>query len=773
MSLEGRRIAVHGVVQGVGFRPWIYRLAHEQGIGGRILNNSSGVLIEAFGPSGSLDTFQHRLRSSPPPAASISTIEWEPIPPESSLDFQIVPSAAGEQRQVSIPPDLATCEHCVEEIFDPANRRYRYAFTNCTDCGPRFTIVRDVPYDRPATTMAPFHMCPDCEREYENPLDRRFHAQPNACPTCGPHLWLLAADGSPIDCDDPVRTAASALEAGMIVAVKGLGGFHLACDATSERAVTALRERKRREAKPLAIMVRTLRQAEQIAQLSASERELLRSVERPIVLVQRRADSGIADSVAPGSPLLGVMLAYTPLHHLLLADAGRPLVMTSGNVSEEPIAYGNAEALLRLHDIAELFLMHDREIETRCDDSVARVIADTPVVLRRSRGYVPRPLALSTPVEQPILAVGAQLKNTFCIAVEDRAYLGPHIGDLENLAADEAMRQAIERMERFLDVRPEIIAHDLHPGYQSTTYALARPEPLKFGVQHHHAHIASALAEHGVDGPVIGLAFDGTGDGGDGTAWGGEFLVADRLEFERRGTFRPLPLAGADTAIRQPWRLALALLDDAFNGKPPLDALPLFDDIPPSHVQTVRRMIASGLQSPAAHGVGRYFDGLGALGLVMPYSRFEGQVAVAWNLAADPDESASYPFAIDYQGDPCQIDFRPLVRAAAADLIAGRSAALVSARFHNSLIAASAVLVREIAGSAGHLPVVLTGGSFQNAILAEGLSQQLRRDFDVLLHSRVPPGDGGIALGQAVVANARFARSLSRDARRKGVAPCV
>lgn len=773
MSLEGRRIAVRGVVQGVGFRPWIYRLAQEQGIGGRILNDSSGVLIEAFGPSGSLDIFQDRLSSSPPPAAAISTIEWEPIPPEPSSGFQIVPSAIGDERRVSIPPDLATCERCVDEIFDPENRRFRYAFTNCTDCGPRFTIVRDVPYDRPATTMAPFHMCPDCQREYEDPLDRRFHAQPNACPTCGPHLWLLASDGSPIDCEDPIRTAASALEAGMIVAVKGLGGFHLACDASSERTVAVLRERKRREAKPLAVMVRTLQQAEQIAQLSASERELLRGVERPIVLVRRRANAAIAEAVAPGSPLLGLMLAYTPLHQLLLADAGRPLVMTSGNVSEEPIAYRNAEALLRLHDIAELFLMHDREIETRCDDSVARVVADAPLVLRRSRGYVPRALTLSSPVARPILAVGAQLKNTFCIAIEDRAYLGPHIGDLENLAADEAMREAIDRMEHFLDVQPEIVAHDLHPGYQSTAYASSRPEPLKFGVQHHHAHVASALAEHGLDGPVIGLAFDGTGDGGDGTAWGGEFLVADPLDFERLGTLRPMPLAGADTAIRQPWRIALALLDDAFDGKPPLDGLRLFDEIPPAHLQTVRRMITSGLRCPMAHGVGRYFDGLGALGLVMPHSRFEGEVAMAWNLAADPDETGSYPFAIDYQRVPYQIDLRPLMRAAAADLIAGRDAALVSARFHNSLIAASAILVHEISGRVGRLPVVLTGGSFQNAILTEGLAERLRHDFDVLVHSRVPPGDGGIALGQAVVANARVLGSLPKEARRKGAMPCV
>jgi hydrogenase maturation protein HypF len=766
MSLEGRRIAVRGVVQGVGFRPWIYRIAHEEGIAGRILNNSSGVLIEAFGPPSSLETFQHRLRSSPPPAAAISAIEWERIPAESKGEFQIVPSAASKDRQVSIPPDLATCERCVEEIFNPADRRYRYAFTNCTDCGPRFTIVRDVPYDRPATTMAAFQMCPDCQREYDDPLDRRFHAQPNACPTCGPHLWLVAADGSPLEAEDPIRTAAVALEAGMIVAVKGLGGFHLACDATSERTVSTLRERKRREAKPLAVMLRTLRDADALAELSPADRRLLSSTERPIVLVRRRPNAGIAAAVAPGSPLLGLMLAYTPLHHLLLADAGKPLVMTSGNLSEEPIAYRNAEALHRLGGVADLFLLHDREIETRCDDSVARALGQAPVVLRRSRGYVPRPLQLSESVARPVLACGAHLKNTFCIAVDDRAYLGPHIGDLENLAADEAMRGAIARMERFLGVSPEVIAHDLHPGYQSTAYALERPEEPKVAVQHHHAHVASAIAEHGLTGPVLGLAFDGTGDGGDGTAWGGEFLLADLHGFERLATMRPLPLAGADAAIRRPWRLALALLDDAFDGRPPLEALGLFAQVPPAHIHTVRRMIAAGLQSPLAHGIGRYFDAFGALGLEVPRALYEGDVAMQWNLAADPDETGSYPFTIDYQVKPYQIDLRPLTRAAVQDLMTGESVAKVSARFHNSLIAASVVLIHEIASETGRFPVILTGGSFQNDLLLEGLCERLGGEFDVVVHADVPPGDGGIALGQAVIADAHCKRT-------KGETPCV
>lgn len=766
MSLEGRRFAVHGVVQGVGFRPWIYRLAHEEGIGGRILNNSSGVMIEAFGSAARLESFQQRLQSTSPPAAKISTIEWESIPAEQTKVFRIESSAKSAERKVSIPPDLASCDRCIEEVFDPDDRRYRYPFTNCTDCGPRFTIVRDMPYDRSATTMAAFRMCPDCQREYDDPTNRRFHAQPNACPVCGPRVRLLNSNGLPVPATDPIQRAALALNEDAIVAVKGLGGFHLACDANSDVAVAKLRVRKRRPAKPFAVMVRTIEEADRVAELSPEEVQLLSSVERPIVLVRRRPEADIADGVAPCNPLIGLILAYTPLHHLLLADAGTPLVMTSGNLSEEPLAFRNEEALMRLHGIADLFLMHDREIETRCDDSVARVIAEAPVVLRRSRGYVPRAVPLSRPVAEPVLACGAELKNTFCIAVEDRAYLGPHIGDLENLASSDAMREAIERMQRFLGVQPSVIAHDLHPGYESTRYAKERPEANKFGVQHHHAHIASAMAEHGLDGPVLGLAFDGTGDGGDGSAWGGEFLLADLVRFDRLATFRPIALAGADAAIREPWRLALAVLDDAFDGHPPLNRLALFESISRSHIETVRRMIAGDFQTPMAHGVGRYFDALGALGLNLSRSLYEGHVAVQWNFVADPEETASYPFAVDYQITPHQIDLRPLVRAAIDDFLAGMPAGRISARFHNSLVAASAVVVQEIARETGHLPVVLSGGSFQNPILVRGLLSRLQGDFEVITHAVAPPGDGGIALGQAVVANARF--SLA-----KGDTPCV
>jgi hydrogenase maturation protein HypF len=751
--LAGRRIEIRGTVQGVGFRPWVYRLAHEAGIAGRVCNDTQGVTIEVFGGDVALDTFVRRLESAPPPAAAIEALQWEPIPPEPARDFRIVQSQPGVARRVSIPADLATCPACAAEISDPRNRRYRYAFTNCTHCGPRFTITRAVPYDRTATTMVAFAMCPDCQSEYTSPADRRFHAEPNACPSCGPRLRVLSAHGCDLRSADPLRDAIVALDAGLIIAIKGIGGFHLACDAASARGLRRLRALKRRDEKPFAVMVRDLVAAERLAVLNDAERQLLSSVERPIVLVRRRADAPIAVEVAPDNPLIGVFLPYAPLHHLLLADADRPLVLTSANVAEEPIAYRDTEAVERLAGIADLFLVHDREIETRCDDSVARVIGGAPVVLRRARGYVPRAIRVR-PLAQPVLACGAQLKNTFCLGVGDAAYLGPHIGDLDDLGTFRSFEESIARMERFLNVQPAVIAHDLHPGYLSTTYALARPEAVKVGVQHHHAHVVSVMAEHGLAGPVLGVAYDGTGFGTDGTAWGGELLCAERARFERLATFRPIPLAGGDTAIREVWRLALALLDDAFESAPPLDALRLFRRIPAEHVTLMRQMIAGGVNTPRARGVGRYFDALGALVLNRTESRYEGQVAMAMEFAADAAEAGRYPYVIHRNASPWEIDLRELVRAAVADLLAGRAAASIAARFHNTIVAATAECVRAAARQVGKLPVVLAGGCFQNARLSESVLAALSPEFDVYLPRTVPPGDGGIALGQALIADA-------------------
>jgi hydrogenase maturation protein HypF len=752
--VEGRRIQVRGTVQGVGFRPWIYRLANEEGLSGRVRNDARGVTIEAFGRPEALATFLRRLGTEAPPAALLREVHEETIPAEPVPGFAIVPSEGEGTRRVSIPPDLATCPECLREVADESDRRHLYPFTNCTHCGPRYTIARDVPYDRPSTTMATFAMCPGCRREYDDPLDRRFHAQPVACPACGPRLRLLDAAGHPTgEAREPIATAARALVEGRIVAVKGLGGYHLACDATSPEAVRILRQRKKRDEKPFAVMVRTLEEARAVALLEPAEERLLESVERPIVLAPQGAGSGLAPEVAPGNPLVGLILAYTPLHHLLLLAAGRPLVMTSGNLSEEPMAAKDEEALARLGDIADLFLAHDREIENRCDDSVARVIAGRPVILRRSRGYVPRAVPLRRPVRRPILACGAHLKNTFCLAAGDEAWLGPHIGDLDNLEATRAFEEQVERLQRFLGIRPEVIAHDLHPDYASTRYALARPEAVKVAVQHHHAHVASAIGEHGLEGPVLGLAWDGTGYGTDGTAWGGELLLVRGGSFERLGTLRPLHLAGSDEAIRQVWRIALAALDDAFDGAPPLERLRLFDSVPPRDVAIVRQLMAKGLRSPLAHGAGRYFDALGALGLGRPRATYEGQVALEWNLAADESETCSYPFELAERGGVVEADLRPLVRAAVGDLLTGLGAGRVSARFHETMANVAAALVRRASVAHGRLPVVLTGGCFQNARLAEGVVRRLLEEFDVRLHGEVPPGDGGIGLGQALVAD--------------------
>jgi hydrogenase maturation protein HypF len=763
-AVEGRRIEVRGTVQGVGFRPWVYRLAREVGISGRVQNDPGGVTIEAFGSREALETFARRLGVDAPPAARVLEVSASPLSQEAPEGFAIVGSGTSGRRVVSIPPDLATCDECLAEVLDPGDRRHLYPFTNCTSCGPRFTIARDAPYDRPATTMASFAMCPRCRREYEDPSDRRFHAQPNACPVCGPKLRLrdraapIARTGH-----EALLGAAAALREGRIVAVKGLGGYHLACDATNAAAVRRLRERKHRDEKPFAVMVGTLAEARELAELEPAAERLLVCVERPIVLVPRRAEGRLAPEVAPGNPLVGLLLAYTPLHHLLLAAVGLPLVMTSGNLSEEPIAAKDDEAAVRLDGIADAFLVHDREIENRCDDSVARIVAGHPMVLRRSRGYVPRPIVLRRPVARPVLACGGHLKNTFCLAAGDRAWLGPHIGDLDNVEATRTFVEQVERLERFLGIRPEVVAHDLHPDYASTAYALERPLPTRVGVQHHHAHVASAMAEHGIEGPVLGLAWDGTGYGADGTAWGGELLLVHADRFERLATLRPLRLAGGDAAIRQVWRLALVALDDAFLGSPPLDRFPLFATLPAREVAVVRQMAEKGLNAPLAHGAGRYFDALGALGLGRARASYEGQVALEWNLVASPRSEGSYPFEVAEVDGLLQADLRPLVKAAAQDLVEAVPPPVVSARFHAALADVAATLVRCAVGEHGRLPLILTGGCFQNARLAEEVLRRLPADLDVRLHREVPPGDGGIALGQALVADAVARRGAARE----------
>lgn len=749
MAQAGLHIEIRGTVQGVGYRPWVYQLAQRAGIGGRVWNHSRGVSIEVHGSDDTLQRFVVALKTGAPPAARVQSVACEDIAYENETTFAIDESIASSELRVSIPADLATCGDCQREMLDPADRRYRYPFINCTNCGPRYSMVRGAPYDRAKTSMAPFTMCGRCRTEYDSPGDRRFHAQPNACPICGPRIIVFSPQGHELAIPDPIRFAARTLRAGMIVAIKGLGGFHLACDATSPRAVQRLRERKHRDTKPFAVMVRDLAEAERIAVLNDEERELLHSIERPIVLARSRDQS---DEL----PLIGLFLPYTPLHHILIQDVGVPLVMTSGNVADEPMVTTNQDALLQLGDIADVLLLHDREIVTRVDDSVVRVIADAPVVLRRARGYVPHAIETTRTFAEPILACGAHLKNTFCIAAGNSAFLGPHIGDLESVATLHAYETAIERMKELTGVSPRVVAHDLHPDYFSTRYALAQEGVRTIAVQHHHAHIVSVMAEHELEGPVVGIAYDGTGFGTDGTSWGGEILIARSDDFERFATFRPIALAGGDQAIRQPWRVALALLDDAFDGEPPLRAIPLFRDLQRTDIDAVRRMIARNFNTTPARGVGRYFDAIGALVLGMPIARYEGEVAFRWNMIADDAERGRYPIVIRDGAAPWEIDPRSIVRGIVEDLFGRVPAATISARFHNTLAAATVEIARAALATHGDMPVVLSGGCFQNARLAESIIDALRPEARVFMNRNVPPGDGGIALGQAFVANARL-----------------
>jgi hydrogenase maturation protein HypF len=770
MALQGRHIEIRGVVQGVGFRPWVWQLATHEGVTGRVWNDARGVQIDAFGDD--LECFVERLTTEAPPAARVREIEWRAIAAEERERFEIAASDDVAAPRTTIPPDLAACDDCLADVFDPTNRRYRYAFTNCTKCGPRYSIVRGAPYDRAKTTMAPFVMCDDCRAEYIDPSNRRFHAQPNACPKCGPELLAVTPGGREIDSPDPIGFAARAIRAGMTVAIKGLGGFHLACDATAPLSVQRLRERKRREVRPLAVMVRDLAAASQLALVSEEEARLLTSVERPIVLLRRKPDAKLAPEVTGDNPLVGVFLPYTPMHHLLMREVSKPLVMTSGNFAEEPMVHRDADAFARLADVADLFITHNRAIESRIDDSVVRVIDAVPTVFRRARGYVPRGIAVVRPFAEPLLACGAHLKNTVCIGSGNAAFLGPHIGDLESVETLIAYEDAIVKMKEFIGVEPKLVAHDLHPDYFSTRYALAQDGVRTVGVQHHHAHIASAMAEHQLDGDVVGIAYDGTGYGTDGTAWGGEVLIASFEGFERFATFRPIPLAGGDQAIRQVWRIALALLDEAFDGAPPLHALPLFRPIPRRGIESVRRMIATRLNAPLARGVGRYFDALGAVALSMPDARYEGEVAFQWNMIADPSERGRYPVVIHDGATPWEVDFRPVMKAAVEDLVAGRHPATVSARFHNTLVDVTVELARAALALRGDMPVVLSGGCFQNARLAEGVVSALRPTGRVYMNHDVPPGDGGIALGQALIADA-IARNATRETIEEEVPVCV
>jgi hydrogenase maturation protein HypF len=773
---------VEGTVQGVGFRPFVYRLAHELGIGGFVLNDDRGVLMEAEGEAAQVEELLQRLRSDAPPLAVVERVEVTErrmlIDAGAPAAFEIRPSAHGEAADAPVTPDTATCADCLRELFDPADRRYRYPFTNCTNCGPRFTIVRGIPYDRPFTTMAGFRMCARCQQEYDEPDDRRFHAQPNACPECGPAVALLDPSGASVALGlrlDPVQAAAAALAAGQIVAVKGIGGYHLACRGDCEPGVATLRARKHREDKPFALMAASEQAAERVVDLDRAARELLLSPARPIVLAPRAAGAAVAESVAPHARELGVMLPYSPLHHLLLSDCGaETLVMTSGNLSDEPISFDDAEALERLAPVADLLLVHDRPIQTRTDDSVARVVAvgseaaagaeaaarpdaaaRRTCFVRRSRGYVPGAIPLpGEGTTRPLLACGAELKNTFCLARGSRAWVSHHIGDLQNLDTLRSFTDGIEHFKRLFAVAPEVVAHDLHPDYLSTKYAMEQDGVELFGVQHHHAHLAACLAEQDVAGAAIGAIFDGTGYGLDGSVWGGEILYGDLGGFRRVGALHPARLPGGEQAIKQPWRMACAWLTEATGSEPDLPAS-LAGRVDRTMWSQVSRIAQIGLASPLTTSAGRLFDAVAALSGLRAQINYEGQAAIELEAACDPLERGRYPIVVG--GEPgtelLVLDPTETIRAIAADVAATTPVAVIAARFHNALAAATITACTRAASECDTELVVLSGGVFLNRRLLEAVGEGLTRaGLRVLTPVRLPAGDGGISFGQAAIA---------------------
>jgi hydrogenase maturation protein HypF len=751
---ERRHITVEGIVQGVGFRPFVYGLARKNGLAGFVLNDAAGVTIELEGEPPALENFLTYLRERPPPLARIENVDCRIIPPKGEAAFNIVGSQGEEERSVLIAPETSTCDDCLEELFDPTNRRYRYPFINCTNCGPRFTIIKDVPYDRERTTMGNFPMCGDCACEFHDPADRRFHAQPNACPQCGPRVRLLDCHGHEIPDRDPVSRAARLLLQGAILAVKGLGGYHLACNAFDHDAVRRLRARKHREDKPFAVMAANLKAIKQLCLVSDEDEILLQSVARPIVLLRRRDKIQLADAVAPGQRQLGLMLPYTPLHHLLLTGVDVPLVMTSGNLSEEPITYRDDDALRSLGTIAQYFLVHDREIHMRCDDSVARTIHKQELLIRRSRGYAPQPIAVAVPFVQPVLACGAHLKNTFCLGKQRHAFMSHHIGDLESYETWDSFVTGIEHFKNLFAIEPTVIAYDLHPEYLSTKYGRGVDGLTKIGVQHHHAHIASCMAEHGLEGSVVGVAFDGLGYGGDGTIWGGEFLVAKLSEYERRAHLRYVPLAGGDRAIREPWRMAVSYLRDAFGKDPFSLGLPSWNVISEKKVEIVTSMMRRGLNTVQTSSCGRLFDAVASIVGLRHEVNYEGQAAIELEMAVLEGISERYPFEIGATS-PWEIDMRRTVECLVEDIQMKVSVGLMAAKFHNTIVAVIVEACWRLRETDGLSRVCLSGGTFQNAYLLERALSVLRdRGFEVYINRKVPTNDGGIAFGQASVANA-------------------
>lgn len=746
-----KKIRIEGIVQGVGFRPFVYRIATERDLNGTVLNDSQGVLIEVEGKDEAVESFLAALRDELPPLASISRMEVEEQQTSGGVGFTIIESRSGSHRSAQIAPDTHVCPECLKELFDPSDRRYRYPFINCTNCGPRYSIVTDIPYDRPLTTMVDFPMCSACQTEYDDPLSRRFHAQPNACAACGPQLSFCDEQGLQIPCEDPVEETVRRLKDGQIVAIKGLGGYHLAVDATNTQAVERMRQRKLRDEKPFALMAFSIERIKQFAHLTELDERMLVGVERPIVLLEQRQESLISPLVAPRNRFFGTMLPYTPLHYLLL-EQFPALVMTSGNQSDEPIAFEDGDATCRLDGIADAYLIHNRRIHIRTDDSIVRSMGGKPLMLRRSRGFVPRGVLF--PHKQPsVLAVGAELKNTICLTRGDRAYLSHHIGDLKNQEVVDSQHQAIRHLEDILEVQPQIVAHDLHPDYLSTRTAETFTDLPRVAVQHHHAHLASCLADNGTDREAIGVIFDGVGYGSDGKIWGGEFLVGDYSRFKRVGHLDYLPMPGGDAATKEPWRMAISYLIKALGEEVTEEDLPF--QVKAAEFKLLKQMIAKDLNSPLTSSCGRLFDAVAALAGIRERVSYEGQAALELEMCLEGSAQgeAGYPFEIRKEQDLLLIDSIPMVRQLLKDLQDGINVSVLSARFHNGLSAVVVDVCKILRDVVGDRPVVLSGGVFQNRYLTERTMALLRdAGFEVLVHRQVPPNDGGLALGQALIA---------------------
>ena len=768
-NIKRLRVEIRGAVQGVGFRPFVYRLARDLGVPGWVINDSRGVRLEVEGEEDVLGLFLERLQSDRPARSVLHSIDNNWLDSAGFTEFEIRQSQETGVKSVVMLPDVATCDECLAEVADPDNRRFEYPFTNCTNCGPRFSIIRSLPYDRPNTTMERFEMCPDCSQEYQDPLDRRFHAQPNACPVCGPRLQMLDLRGRVLaEATEALDWAIETLANGQILAVKGLGGFHLMVNACDKEAIQLLRQRKGRYEKPLALMARDLEMAEEICQISDTARELLTSPECPIVLLPARAGADVAVAVAPDNPYLGIMLPYTPLHHLLMGRLDYPLVATSGNLTDEPICVDNQEALSRLAGIADGFLVHDRPIQRHVDDSVLQIVDGDVQPIRRARGLAPMPLILRRP-SPVVLAVGGHLKNVVALGVGDRVFLSQHIGDMETPQAFVAFEAVIRDFLDIYDAKPDIIAHDLHPDYPATRWALDTVKDSSgswtqlladtptVGVQHHHAHLAACLADNDVAGPALGITWDGTGYGTDGTVWGGEFLLGDAGGFQRVARLRRFLLPGGDAAVKEPRRIALGLLWEMW-GQATLDRddLAPVRAIDPAERKLLATMLSKRFQTPVTSSAGRLFDAAAALVDLRQRVSFEGQAAMALEFIADPDEQGAYPFAITPAADDpeiLEIDWQPIVESLIEDSQHHVDPGIIARRFHNALVDA----LVSIAETIGEPRVALTGGCFQNQLLTTQAGHRLRQSgLDVFVHRQVPANDGGISLGQVAIAAARL-----------------